>query len=529
MPAKETSIAVLDRSGGGDGLIERLEATRADMHTFQQTRCLLTTFLIVLLLAGLLAAADWLWILGTPIRAGGLLLLGGVAVVLLVRGLLARRRFGRPDAAVEVETAFPQLGQRVRTALEYTEPTLATMPAAPALVTVLATDADRRTRSLDFHGLVPWRWLRLLKSAFAGVLVLFAVLLIMDREWRTAALRLFLVPIHYTQVAIDPGDHAIQVGGDLAIQVTLTGRPVSTAALQFRKAAREEEWTSLSLVPEAGPIKLLGTLETTLQNCQDDLEYRVVAGPIQSPIYHVTVRHPLVLKQIEATVEPPAYTRKPAASIKEGNVKVIAGSRLRLQVTLDRPPQAARLVIHPKGTKDKPVSDSTVPLQIEGSVLTGEPLTVVRELEYEIAAEAADGMKLGANRYRIEVMPDRKPTIRFLKPREQIEVTPSTEVHMRIEAADDFGLSKTGIVYQVGNGPQHTLFLQQDAKQPATLRAEAVLPLEDHEINFQDGVTYYAFTEDNHPDKPQRAMTELQFIDIRPYKRAYQLLAQGGS
>jgi hypothetical protein len=162
-------------------------------------------------------------------------------------------------------------------------------------------------------------------------------------------------------------------------------------------------------------------------------------------------------------------------------------------------------------------------------VLTGEPLTVVRELEYEIAAEAADGMKLAGNRFRIEVIPDRKPTVRFLKPREQIEVTPSTEVHMRIEAADDFGLSKTGIVYQVGSGPQRTLFLQQDPKQPATLRAEAVLPLEDHQVNFQDGVTYYAFTEDNHPDQPQRATTELQFIDIRPYKRAYQLLEQGGS
>ena len=529
MPAQQTSTAALDRSGRSRGLIERLEATRADMHTFQHARCLLTTSLIVLLLAGLLAAADWLWILGTAVRAGGLLVLGGVAVVLLVRGPLVRRRFGRPDAAIEVETTFPQLGQRVRTALEYTEPTPATMPATPGLVTALATDADRRTRGLDFRGLVPWRSLRLLGAALAGVLALFAMLLITDGEWRTAALRLFLVPIHYTQLNVAPGDHAVPVGGEVTIQATLTGRPVSTAALQFRKAARDDEWTSLPFMPDAEPRKLLGTLETTLQNCQDGFEYRVVAGPIESPIYHVTVLHPLVLEQIEATVEPPAYTRKPTTTIKEGNFKVITGSRLRLQLTLDRGPHAARVLIHPAGTKDKPVPDTSVALQIQGRVLTGEPLTVVRALEYEIAAEAADGMKLGANRFRIEVTPDRKPTIRFLKPREQIEVTPSTEVHMRIEAADDFGLSKTAIVYQVGNGPHRTIFLQQDPKQPATLRAEAVLPLEDHEVSFQDGVTYYAFTEDNHPDKPQRATTELQFIDIRPYKRVYQLLEQGGS
>lgn len=529
MPVQQTSTSVLDRSGSGSGLVERLETTRADMHTFQRARCLLTTLVIVLLLAGLLAAADWLWILGTAVRAGGLICLGGVAVVLLARGLVARRRLSRPDAAIEVETAFPQLGQRVRTALEYTEPTRATMPAAPGLVTVLATDADRSTRGLDLRGLVPWRSLRLLRAALAGVLVLFAVLLLTDAEWRTAALRLFLVPIHYTQLDVAPGDQAIQVGGELKIQATLTGRPVSSAALQYRKTDGEEEWTSLPFTPDDEPKKLLGTLETTLQNCRDDLEYRVVAGPVESPIYQVTILHPLVLKQIEATVEPPAYTRKPVATIKEGNLKVIAGSRVRLQVTLDRAAQSARLMLHPAGMKDKPLPDTTVPLQGQGGVLTGELHSVVRELEYEIAAEAADGMKLAANRFRIEVTPDRKPTIRFLKPHEQIEVTPSTEVHMRIESADDFGLSKTGIVYQVGNGPQRTLFLQQDPKQPAMLRAEAVLPLEDHEVNFQDGVTYYAFSEDNHPDKPQRATTDLQFIDIRPYKRAYQLLEQGGS
>lgn len=529
MSAQETMTAAPSCSERGSTLIERLEATRTNMQTFRRVRSSLTTLLILLLLAGLLASADWLWILGRTVRAGGLLALGGIAVVLLARGLLAGRRLGRPDAAIEVETAFPQLGQRIRTALEYTEPTPATMPAAPGLINVLATDADRRTRSLNFRGLVPWRSLRLLGVALAGVLILFAVLCIRDGQWRTAALRLFLVPIDYTQLHVAPGDHALRVGGDLKIQATLTGRPVSAAALQYRHTSREEEWTSLPLASEGDSRKLLGMLETTLPNCRDDLEYRIVAGPIGSPIYHVTVLHPLVVKQIEATVEPPVYTRKPAATIKEGNLTVITGSRLRWQVTLDRTPQAARLVIHWAATKDKPALESTAALQIQGNVLTGELPTVVRPLEYEIAAEAADGMKLAANRFRIEVTPDRKPTIRFLKPREQIEVTPSTEVHLRIEANDDFGLSKTGIVYQVGNGPPQTLFLQQDPKQPATLRAEAVLPLEDHNISFQDGVTYFAFTEDNHPDQPQRTTTELQFIDIRPYKRAYQMLEQGGS
>jgi hypothetical protein len=529
MSLHEATTLALDRPHGRSGVVGRLEATRADMRVFRRRRCLLSTALAVLLLAGLVAAADWLLVLSVAVRALGLIALGVVAVLLVVRDLLSRRRFGRPDAAFEVEAAFPQLGQRVRTTLEYAEPTPATMPAAPGLVSALATDTDRRTRGLDFRSLIPWGSLRLLGAALAGVAVLFAALLITNAEWRIAALRLLLVTVHYTQLDVAPGDHAVEVGGDFTVQATLTGRPVSAAELQFRSATSGDEWAKLPLASEDESGKLLGTLETTLQNCQDDIEYRVVAGSIESPIYHVTVLHPLALKQIEATVEPPAYTRKPAAAIKDGNFKVIAGSRVRWQIQLDREPRSASLLVHAGGMKDKPAPDATVPLQVDGATLTGELPSVAKELEYEIAAEAADGMKLDAQRFRIDVTPDRKPTIRFSKPREQIEVTPSTEVHMRIEAEDDFGLSKTGIVYQVGNGPPKTLFLQQDPKQPATLRAEALLPLEDHEVNFQDGVTYYAFTEDNHPDQPQRATTELQFIDIRPYKRSYQLLEQGGS
>src|SRR5262249_15886233 len=154
----------------------------------------------------------------------------------------------------------------------------------------------------------------------------------------------------------------------------------------------------------------------------------------------------------------------------------------------------------------------------EGADLVGELAAVQRELEYEISAEAVDGMRLDAGKFRIQVQPDRKPTIRFVKPQEQIEVTPSTEVALRVEATDDFGVAKVGIVYQIGNGPKKTLHLHNDPAQPTTLTVESLLALEEHDVGFQDGVTYYAFAEDNHPTTPQRATTELQFIDIRPYR-----------
>ncbi|HJT76882.1 MAG TPA: DUF4175 family protein [Gemmataceae bacterium] len=506
-------------------LLERLEDTRQEMHAFRRARCLLRVGLVVLVLAGLLAAADWLFVLNTALRGLGLVVLAGVALYLLARGLFAPgRHFGRQDAAAEVESAFPQLGQRIRTTLEYADPTPRTAPATPGLVRALAADTGQRTRGLDFRGLVPWRSLRWLGVGLAGLAVVFLVLLARYGELRTAALRLFLLPAHYTQLQVKPGDQAIKVGSDLAVETTLSGRPVRNADLLYRPTGSADDWTKVSLAPpDAAPSqKLSGTLQTSLKNCQNDVEYRVVAGPVESPTYHVTILRPLVLKQVEATVEAPAYTRRPVTTVKEGNFKVIAGSRVRFQFTLDREPRAARLVF--LGSDHKPLD-----LHVGGKQLTGELTAVAKDVDYEIAAEAADGMRLDPARFRIGVQPDRKPTVRFTRPQDQIEVTPSTEVHMKVEAADDFGLSAVGVVFQVGSGPKQTLFLRRDPDQPTTFKAEVVLPLEDQQVGFQDGVTYYAYAEDNHPDKAQRGTTELQFIDIRPYKRDYQMLETGGS
>jgi hypothetical protein len=525
---EESIVVQRPPRGPAAGLVPRLEATRADMRALLRTRSLLTAALTVLVLAGLLAAADWQWVLGVSGRAGGLLVITIAACALLGFGWLAAgRKFGRREAAVELEAAFLDLGQRVRTTLDYAEPDADPIPAAPQLVQALADDTEGRTHLLDFGRLVPWHSLRRITAGLAALVALFVVLLVVSPEARIAAQRLFLIPATYTQLDVQPGDQTLKVGSDLAVQATVAGRPVSELTLQHRPAGSREGWTTIPFVaPDAEssrPDKLSGAFETALKDCQNDLEYRVVAGPVESPVYRLTITRPLVLKGIEAHVEPPAYTRRPAAVVKEGNFKVIAGSRVRFRITLDREPQSARLVMFPAGTPP-------VALEVNGNELTGELPSVDKDVEYEIAAEAADGMRLEpASRYRIAVQPDRKPTVRFLKPREQIEVTPTTEVHMKIEAGDDFGLSAVGIVYQVGNGPQQTLFLQPDPAQPTALKAEAVLALEEHDLSHQDAITYYAFAEDNHPNPPQRTTTELQFIDIRPFKRSYQLLETGGS
>jgi hypothetical protein len=109
-----------------------------------------------------------------------------------------------------------------------------------------------------------------------------------------------------------------------------------------------------------------------------------------------------------------------------------------------------------------------------------------------------------------------------------MEVHTLAEVLMRARARDDFGLAKLGIVFQVNNEEERTLVLEE-AGQPnqREARAEQLMMLEQFLLTQKDCVAYYAFAEDNRPGTPQRATTELRFIDIRPFLRNYALVEPG--
>ncbi len=508
------------------GVMGKLEATRRELVRYQRWLKLARLLLAAIMLFSALAFADWMWVLPVALRGLGILAIFGLGVVLLLR---SRRPIDRAAAAAGVETHFPELGQRVRTVVEYAEPAPDTVPASPGLVEALNRDTDRRTSSLEFRELVPWDSF---KRRLAAVLLASTVgitALALSSGLRTATLRMLLFPLHYTALSVKPGDVTLKAGDELELEVSVSGRPVDSASWSIRQKDGGGQWTTTSLAADRPMDKakepLIGTLSASLKDCQADLDYRVVAGEVESPIYHVRVLHPLVLKTIEATVTPPPYTRRPAEVVKEGNFRAIEGSRVQIAIMLDRAPQTAAMVW---GSPDDS-SRQSIPLKQDGIRLTGELPPIAREIQYEIAAADGEGMKLETESYRVKVQADLKPTIRFIRPEESLAVTPTTEVPIQVEASDDFGVTRLGIHFKVGDGPEETLHLAGFENQPVTAGGLATLYLEKHKLSFTDAITYYAFVEDNYPPKPHRVVTELRYIDILPYKQAYELVAGGGT
>jgi hypothetical protein len=189
------------RSTGRPGrAVEALETTRRSMRKYRLAMALVGASLIGLALAVVVAVSDVSWVLPTWARAVGLVALGGSMVGVVAKAMLAPgRRFGKGEAAAEVESSFPELGQRLRTTLEYSEPTPKTAPASPGLVKALVVDTDRQTDGLDFPAVVPWAAWRRRGLALAVAVVGVILALANDPTLRVAARRLFLLPAHYTR------------------------------------------------------------------------------------------------------------------------------------------------------------------------------------------------------------------------------------------------------------------------------------------------------------------------------------------
>ncbi|MGO9464063.1 MAG: DUF4175 family protein [Isosphaeraceae bacterium] len=508
------------------GVMGKLEATRRELVRHQRWLKLARLLLAEIMLFSAFVFADWMWVLPVALRGFGVLAICGLGAVLLLR---SRRSIDRAAAAASVETHFPELGQRVRTVVEYAEPAPDTVPASPGLIDALGRDTDSRTSGLEFRELVPWASFWRQAAAFSLACAVGITALCFSPGLRTATLRMLLFPLHYTALAVKPGDVTLKAGEDLKLEISLSGRPVHSASWSIRKKGAAGPWMTTSFAADRTIDKakepLIGALSASLKDCQADLDYRVAAGEVESPIYHVRVLHPLLIEAIEATVTPPPYTRRPAEVVKEGSFRAIEGSRVQIAIMLDRVPQTAALVWGSAGESSR----RSIVLKRGGARLTAALPPITREIQYEIAAADADGMKLETEIYRVKVQADLKPTIRFIRPEESLAVTPTTEVPIQVEAGDDFGVTRLGINFKVGDGPEETLHLAGFENQPVTALGLATLYLEKHKLSFTDAITYYAFVEDNYPAKPHRVVTELRYIDILPYKQAYELVAGGGT
>ncbi len=522
--------------------LRRFDALWARLRRVQFGQSLTLWGWIVLAGLVLLITADFWLELPWKVRAGGAVV---AAVIAGAWGFLLARLFlesgTKPRTASEIERSFPQLGQSIRTTVQYGEASADQVRAAgvrESLVSALEEETHARSRGLHLDTIVPTQRLWI---AVGGLAVFAAALLggaAFNWEWRVAASRALLSETPYTQVALEPGNLKVDQGAPVDIRLLVSGRTDREIRLLTRPAGdAKAPWAERDFAASEGRAEGPRTLAfgSRIESIKKPLEYKGVAGTIESPVYRIDVRYPLAMKKVEVELTPPAYTNHPPQATEDPNITAVEGTTAKFRITLDQPARAASLVLTDLARRDdeeqRPQS-RTLPLVVDGAALTAV-LPLTGDMKYSIVAETSEGQRLPENSYRIRVRPDQPPEVYFESPRDPIDVHTLAEVLMRIRVRDDFGLARAGIIFEVNNEEEYPLLSEDFATAAEELQKlgkltpdtqaalEKVLPLEFFQLKMTDSVAYYAFAEDNYPGTPHRSVTDLRFVDIRPFRIRY--------
>ncbi len=514
-------------------ILRRFEQVRLALRRRQAWLGLAATTLAMATAFGLLAWLDYRLELPRSARAGGLALAGLATLAVMARWLVAPLRWWtRPRTAAEIEGRFPELGQRIRTVVQFAglpDERIAGEGVRPSLLEALHEEAEGRANPLPLTRVVRWRRPFALSALAAVPVAVLATLAATDPEWRIALGRALLIERPYTTILVKPGDVLVDQGQTVAVAVELRGRARKSVLFQTRPLGKAgAPWKAEKLADLARGA--------SIEKVKDPVEYRVVAGPAESPTHAIRVRYPLAIQDFEVEVKHPAYTGIEPRTTKGGDVQALEGSVASFRITFDAPPSSASLELvdpsrKPPGKGEPAPGPTVLPLRLEGNALVAT-LDLTRDLDYHVAARTLDGRVLPKKKYRIDVREDRAPRVAFDEPDEALEVHPIAEVRHRARVDDDFGLTRAGIVFRFNDGEEKALISKDYPTTPGRKpkvsdRLEEILLLETLAATPQDCVTYYAFAEDNFPGTPRRTETDLRYIDLRAFKREYKLAEPG--
>jgi hypothetical protein len=150
---------------------------------------------------------------------------------------------------------------------------------------------------------------------------------------------------------------------------------------------------------------------------------------------------------LEVTLRYPAYTGRDMAVLSNasGELRVVPGTRVRLDTTALEPAAAAWIAFDEEGEKLLPLEVSLGQLSAEFEVRT--------PLKYRFLLQGADGRRRVETTPRaIEIEPDTAPRVELYAPADELDVTGLKRVELAYTAEDDFGLTHADLVWDGPDG-----------------------------------------------------------------------------
>ncbi|MGI9474511.1 MAG: hypothetical protein ACR2NZ_23440, partial [Rubripirellula sp.] len=319
----------------------------------------------LVLTMGMVALADYLWLLSDSVRWAFSLV--GYGITLGAIWYFGLRWIGQPDArsvARQLESADPRLREDLLSAVELADPNDAN--GSVTFRERLQTNVAKQAAVLDVGRLLPvglvQRWL-LASVLIAGCFLLLLLVPRMQFGRRIARAMLPLIPIErasLTEVTIlkpSPATGYVAEGDAVGVTVQVGGKPVNEVWMQWKTedGAQGETVMTARVNPEAyssdGTLDHQDVYAANLSVGKMPVRYRILAGDAITLWYQLT---PLPRPRVESfrkRYEFPRYSQL-ADRVEEaehGDLKALVGTKAEVIIRFDEPVDEATLSFGNRG------------------------------------------------------------------------------------------------------------------------------------------------------------------------------------
>jgi len=368
------------------------------------------------------------------------------------------------SSALLVEKHFPKLRGRIIAAVQLGKPSYTRH--SPELVQAIQQDTDVRTASMNFASIVPTRGRNRRLQIAGAVTVIWIAYMIIGAPGTVALFeRVFLLPAKVprkTEVVCLTGDKTIPAGENVLIEAEAHGFIPSQGRVTITDDAGHIQ--EIDIDREKGSSD---RFSLQVKSVDRPFTYSITLNDGEAGPYDIkTVPRPNVISIDCVQVYPP-YTGLADVKRSVGNLALLAGSKLKIHaVTNSKVVQAA---IKLAGV------DGTLPLTIGGAdstELTGEIAIPADKLSgFSIQITNVAGVTSGdQTQYRIDLIPDRPPTVQLTAPdRLQELYTLKAKPKIAFTATDDYGLAKAALCYRFVSDQDPSAAADSDATPTAPL------------------------------------------------------------
>ena len=122
----------------------------------------------------------------------------------------------------------------------------------------------------------------------------------------------------------------------------------------------------------------------------------------------------------------------------------------------------------------------------------------------------------------ITVTANQYPTVELASPSRDVEVSPLEELQLSARVWDDYGLTRFGLTYQIGDGTEQEVVLGQNTSSKDKIAVEHLMQFEELGLEPAQLFAYHFWAEDQTADgKPRRAVSNMYFAEVRPFDESY--------